>query len=277
MTQMKKPSGKAVEMSQPQAGQCPSCHRPASGRFCSSCGAQLGARSCRGCGSELQAGNRFCPSCGVPAGAGGSPQSGGGAARTSGGLNYWAVGVAAVAVVVALVALLKPAAVGSEPVPVAPTAVGGAAAVDLASMTPRERFDRLYDRVMRASEGGDQGTVTQFAPMALQAYAQLDEIDSDARYHAAMIRLHTGDPAGATALADTILALDPGHLFSTVIYGTVARLQGDQERLARERSNFLKRYDGEMARRLQEYELHKFILDQFLTEARGNTATGASK
>ena len=276
MSQMKKPSIKAAEMSQSKTGQCPSCHKPASGRFCSSCGAQLGARNCPDCGSELSAGNRFCPSCGVPAGAGAPRQSDHTSVRASGNLNYWVMGVAAMAIVVALVALLKPTAVESGPAPTT-TSASGAAAIDLASMTPRERFDRLYDRVMRASEGGDQGTVTQFAPMALQAYAQLDTVDSDARYHAAMIRLHTGDPVGATTLADTILALDPGHLFSTVIYGTVARLNGDQERLAKERSDFLKRYDNELARRLPEYDLHKFILDQFLTEARGTAANGASK
>ena len=51
-------------------------------------------------------------------------------------------------------------------------AEGGApgALPDLASMTPREQFDRLYNRVMQASEQGDTATANRFSPMALQAY-----------------------------------------------------------------------------------------------------------
>ena len=41
--------------------------------------------------------------------------------------------------------------------------------------------------------------------MALGAYAQLDTFDADARYHAAVLHLQSGDVAGAHALADTIL------------------------------------------------------------------------
>ena len=62
-------------------------------------------------------------------------------------------------------------------------------------MSPRERFDRLYNRIMTAAENGDEGTVTNFTPMALSAYSMLDTVDADARYHAALIKLHTGDIA----------------------------------------------------------------------------------
>ena len=104
-------------------------------------------------------------------------------------------------------------------------------------MSPRERFNRLYNRVMQAAQSGDEATVTRFTPMALMAYAQLDTIDGDARYHAALLRVHTGDVEAARALADTILADSPGHLFGYIIQGTVARFpegrQGDRPRLSR--------------------------------------------
>ena len=82
----------------------------------------------------------------------------------------------------------------------------GGPAPDISNMTPRERFNRLYNRVMQAAQSGDEATVSRFTPMALAAYAQLDTIDSDARYHAALLKVHTGNVAESRALADTILA-----------------------------------------------------------------------
>jgi hypothetical protein len=176
---------------------------------------------------------------------------------------YLLVGVAVIAVVLALVWS------NATPTPTAAApATGDPTAIDLSTMTPRERFDRLYDRVMRAAESGDEATVTQFSPMALAAYAQLDAVDADARYHAAMIRMHTGDPAGATALADTIRAEAPDHLFSFVIHATLARQRGDQARLQAEYAGFLERYDDELAAQRPEYALHQFILDQVRDQAR---------
>jgi hypothetical protein len=182
-----------------------------------------------------------------------------------------------VAVIVALVALLMP----RQPVPAAaagapsgPAPSASAPLPDLTALPARARFDTLYNRVMRASEQGDVGTASQYAPMALQAYAGLDAVDADARYHAAMIRLHTGDPAGAGALADTISQVQASHLFGFVIRGTVARLERDDARLAREQAEFLKVYDAEIAAGRTEYTDHKFILDQFIGEARARAGGG---
>lgn len=135
-------------------------------------------------------------------------------------------------------------------------------------MSPRERFDRLYNRVMQASEGGDTATVGRFTPMALAAYGMLDSIDADARYHAAMLRLHTGDAPGAAALADTILAVVPTHLLGYVIRGTVARWDKDEAALTLARRMFLANYDEETAANRPEYRDHKTMLDRFLEEAR---------
>ena len=98
---------------------------------------------------------------------------------------------------------------------------------DISNMTPKERYDRLYNRVMRAAESGDQATVAQFTPMTVMAYQQLDSIDADARFHMAMLLLHTGQVPGASAEADSILKFSPGHLFGYMIRGTVARWDKD--------------------------------------------------
>jgi hypothetical protein len=147
--------------------------------------------------------------------------------------------------------------------------VGTAGAIpDISNMTPRERFDKLFDRIMKAAETGDAGTVERFAPMALGAYEMLEDVDSDARYHAALIRLHTGDVDGAGALADTILKKQPGHLFGILVRGTIARFKQDQKGLKQSYADFLAHYDAETKANRPEYQAHPRALEQFLKDAR---------
>jgi hypothetical protein len=148
---------------------------------------------------------------------------------------------------------------------------------DISNMSPRERFNRLYNRVMQAAQSGDEATVTRFTPMALMAYAQLDTIDADARYHTALLKVHTGDVTASGALADSILIQDPGHLFGYIIQGTVARFRKDEKALSRAYSGFLKHYDAEMKAARPEYAEHRTSLDDFrkaALEAGGSRASG---
>ncbi len=136
-------------------------------------------------------------------------------------------------------------------------------------MSPRERFDRLYNRVMTAAEQADTTTVSRFAPMALLAYQQLDSVDADARYHAAMLRLHVqGDTATALRLADTIQMSNPRHLFAFLIRGTAASLVGNARLLARANADFLAAWEQEMQAGRPEYRDHQVMLDQFRAKAR---------
>jgi len=148
---------------------------------------------------------------------------------------------------------------------------------DISNMSPRERFDRLYNRVMQAAQSGDEATVARFTPMALMAYEQLDTLDADARYHAALLQVHTGDVAGPTAQADTIMRQVPGHLFGYIIQGTVARWQKNQKALDRAYAGFLSHYDAELKAGRVEYGEHKASLDEFrkaALEARGQGSAG---
>jgi hypothetical protein len=149
---------------------------------------------------------------------------------------------------------------------------------DISNMGPRERFNRLYNRVMQAAQGGDEATVTRFTPMALMAYAQLDTIDVDARYHAALLKVHTGDVDGPLALADSILTRSPGHLFGYMIQGTVARFRKNETALGRAYAGFLTHYDAEMKADRAEYLEHRVSVDDFrkaALEARGGRASGS--
>jgi hypothetical protein len=140
-------------------------------------------------------------------------------------------------------------------------------APDISAMSPRERFDRLFNRIMQAAERGESAQVEQFTPMALGAYEQLDTRDVDARYHAAVIHLQAGNITGARALADTILAEAPRHLFGYVIQGTAARIQRDLPAQARAERDFLAHVRSELAANRVEYLEHKLVLDEFRQEA----------
>jgi len=141
-------------------------------------------------------------------------------------------------------------------------------------MSPRDQFDRLFNRIMTASEQGDTATANRFSPMALQAYQNLPEVDQDARYHAAMLRLHGGDIAGAQALADTIGTIQKGHLFSYVLNTAIARFSNDQAKLKQNYEGYLTHLDAEMAAGRSEYQDHKAMLDNFTTQARAATGRG---
>ena len=157
---------------------------------------------------------------------------------------------------------------GAVATPVATPPEAGPAP-DISSLTPRERFIRLYDRVIGAAQAGDQATVDRFLPMALGAYGMLDSIDADARYHLAMIQLHVGDPAGAQAQADTLTRLEADHLFGWVIEAAVARWNKDTGRRDAAYRELLSRWDREMATAKPEYAEHKTMLEQLRRTAGG--------
>ena len=140
-------------------------------------------------------------------------------------------------------------------------------APDISGMTPRERFDRLFNRIMQATERGDSAEIERFTPMALGAYQQLDVRDADARYHAAVLHLQVGSFAPAQALADTILAESPGHLFGYVIRGEAAKLRNDPRLRAQAERSFLTNYRSAIQSNRVEYLDHKPVLDEFKKEA----------
>ena len=248
---------------------CPACGSAASGRVCSTCGASLLPRQCEGCRADLSPQARFCHRCGRPVGGGAAPAGGGGSDRAAwifaGALSLLLVGfiiykVSADAPAPQVPAMANAGSAGNEGAQAAPP--------DISQMSPRDRFDRLFNRIMTAAEQRDSAQVQRFTPMALGAYAQLDQYDADARYHAAVLHLQAGDPKAALALADTILAESPGHLFGYVIRGTAAEFSKDQAALARARRDFASHFPAESASGKPEYRDHAPVIEEFLQAAR---------
>jgi double zinc ribbon protein len=270
---------------------CPACGSAASGSFCSTCGASLVARTCAGCRAELSPQARFCHRCGRPTGPGAVP------AATRLPPRERTAWIVAGGLCLVLLAAILFTVVRDAPAPVAPdmanagaqsareeagpgaagtsggpfSGSAGGAAPDISRMTPRERFDRLFNRVMQAAERRDTAQVERFTPMALGAYAQLDSVNADARYHAAVLRLQVGDVGGALALADTILARNPGHLFGYIVRGTAAGFQGDTATARRAGREFLAHYDAELKANRIEYREHEPVIEDFKHQAEGAT------
>ena len=249
-------------MTPPSGTVCPACGTAAGGNFCSGCGASLAERRCGHCGASVVGGARYCHRCGRPVGA---------AAPRRSDRIPWLI---AAAVVVLLVGGIVARVQRGTPAPVVPDMANpgtpGAAgappagrAPDISQMSPRERFDRLFNRVVAAAERADTTEVLRFAPMALGAYEQLDSKDADARYHAAVLMIETGQLDEAATLADTILSDAPGHLLAFVIRANVADRRGDSAAGRRARDEFGRRYAAELAKGKPEYEEHRAALNAF--------------
>jgi len=141
---------------------------------------------------------------------------------------------------------------------------------DIASMSPAERFNRLFDRVMRAASAGDTAQAKQFAPMAILAYGMLDTVTADLRYHAAVLYAETGQYAAALALADTILAQNPNHLFGYLVRGEVADRRGNAAAAAAARKDLTAHYQAEIGRADRpEYQDHKPVIDEYRNSVNG--------
>lgn len=262
----------------PAHAACPACGAEASGNFCGRCGASLGPRRCAHCSAELSARARFCHRCGHPVGPAAARAPAAAGSRPE--QTAWIVAGALVFLLVGAIVWRVERGTGSPVVPDmanpgaggAPFAGGGPGgpsgpAPDISAMSPRERFDRLFNRVMTAAERGDSGTVVTFTPMALGAYSQLDTVDTDARYHAALLLLQTGGVPAALALADTIEATQPGHLFGYLIRGSAADLAQNDTMRRQAYRDFLAHVAAEEKANRPEYREHQPAIDAFRKQA----------
>jgi hypothetical protein len=136
-------------------------------------------------------------------------------------------------------------------------------------MSPEERANRLFDRIMSYSERGKPDSARFFAPMAIQAYEMLGTQDSHSRYDIGMIGLVTGDAALARAEADTILAKDRNHLLGLILAMKAAGLRNDSAARTRFEKRFVAAESSERAKKLKEYEDHASDIDAALRTAQG--------
>ena len=143
-------------------------------------------------------------------------------------------------------------------------------------MSPDERANRLFNRVMILAEAGKQDSVRFFLPMALGAYSQLPAVDADARYHIGLLQLAGGNAAAALAQADTMQRSNPTHLFIFVLRAHAYQQQGNTQQERRAYADFLRQEPAEMAKNRPEYGEHSDALTNFKAAASRVTSRPAS-
>jgi len=139
-------------------------------------------------------------------------------------------------------------------------------------MTPREAADRLFNRVMAAVESGNTAEVTQFTPMALQAYENLGTLDNDARYHVALIHMAANDTQGARKQIDMLRKANPDHLFGFMIEHQIAERNGNKSSAAQAYKSFMEAYDREIGVGREEYQEHIKSIEGFQKAAQASVA-----
>jgi lipoprotein NlpI len=142
-------------------------------------------------------------------------------------------------------------------------------------MSPEERANRLFDRIMTYAEAGKTDSVRFFLPMALGAYSQLRSRDADAHYDIGLLQLAGGDAAAALAQADSIQKLVPTHLFAYVLRAHALQQLGNRQGERRAYADFLRNEPAEMARNRPEYAEHRNALTAFKAEAERQARGGA--
>ncbi len=254
---------------------CAACGHRGSGKFCSNCGASLEPATCSSCGSALSPGARFCNNCGKPVASApvsgdSRPASGDSRPATASSLPWI---VAAIALVTLLAFLAGSAfnkrrgssldapqnalpQVGLDDRGAAPSSEGPVRGPDISQLSPQERADRLFNRVMVLNGEGKTDSVLFFAPMAIEAYRMLSPMNDDQRYDLGRIAEVAGAFPLAKAQADTILAGNPTHLLGLILAARIASLENRTADKQSFESRLRAAYPSESAKKLPEYERH---------------------
>jgi hypothetical protein len=283
-------------MTQPETSQtvCAECGTPGTGRFCANCGATLETMKCAGCDASLTRGAKFCHRCGRAVGAGVRATSatasaiGDGSATTTpaaapGSSIPWIVAAISLVCLLAFFAgnyyRSSRSSTLDAPQNALPQAglddrgqqdaTGGAVrAPDISQLSPQERADRLFNRVMTLDSQGKSDSVQFFAPMALESYRLLSPMNADQRYDMGRIAEVAGAIPLAGAQADTILQQNPTHLLGLILAAQVSNLEKQPAKQAAFSKRLLAALSAELAKNLPEYERHQNDITTAVTEAK---------
>jgi hypothetical protein len=149
----------------------------------------------------------------------------------------------------------------------------GIRAPDISSMSPQERADRLYNRVMTLATEGKVDSVQFFAPMALIAYRDLAPFNADERYDMGRIGEVAGALPFAKAQADSILMANPTHLLGLILEARLATIAGDSTAVRTYERRLIAAEKPELATKRDEYIRHQDDISNALKQARKSTGT----
>jgi hypothetical protein len=258
---------------------CTQCGAEGSGRFCGPCGASLVEMPCPSCALDLPPGTRFCVACGSPLrGPGGQPeQAPSGAA--GGTVLPWAVSgvlLAALLVMAGMTVFSGTGTSGGQGSAQAPPpgALGPAPNVDLASMSPGEAADRLFNRVAAGLQARDSVEVMSFLPMALDAHELARPLDDGRLFRLSFLQRVATDFDAALETAREGLARSPDHLLLLSAAAEAARELGDEAAARDYYTRLLEVWEVEEASERQDYLEHPRLLPVIREDAERFLADG---
>jgi hypothetical protein len=259
---------------------CTQCGAEGSGRFCGPCGASLVELPCPACGLELPPGTRFCVQCGSPLRtreAASVPPTGGGAPTSA--VLPWAVSgvlLTALLVVAGMTVFQGGPGAGAAGATAAPPsgALGPAPNVDLASMTPGDAADRLFNRVAEGLAVRDSVEVRNFLPMALDAHELARPLDDGRLFRLSFLQRVAADPEASLATAREGLERSPDHLLLLSSAAEAALELGDEATARAYYAHMLDVWDAESAADREDYRDHIRLLPVIRDQAQQFLADG---
>lgn len=278
--------------SSPPEAVCAACGTVTSGRFCSNCGTSLEPSSCPGCNAPLSPGARFCHECGRAVQPGGATEASAAPSAAASSSLPWIVAAIALVTLLAFLAgnafsrtrgsaldgsqnALPQAGLDDRGITPEAAAEGAVRGPDISQLSPQERADRLFNRVMSLAGEGKTDSVLFFAPMAISAYQMLSPMNADQRYDLGRIAEVAGALPLAKAQADTILVESPTHLLGLALAARIATLEKRAADRARYESRFRAAYSSEVSKNLPEYDRHSQDIRTALEASRA--PAGASR
>jgi len=145
---------------------------------------------------------------------------------------------------------------------------GNVRAPDISGLSPQERADRLYNRVMLLASQGKVDSVQFFAPMALTAYQMLSPLNADQRYDMGRIGEVAGALPLAKAQADSLLLENPNHLLGIILEARLATLAGDTTALHSYERRLVAAQKVGLPKKREEYIRHQEDITSALQQAR---------
>jgi hypothetical protein len=142
------------------------------------------------------------------------------------------------------------------------------AAPDISAMSPSERADRLFNRVMRLWSDGKTDSAAFFAPMAISAFEAISPMTAHTRYDMGLVALVSGDLSRAGAQSEAILSERPTHLLGLSLAARVADARGDEAAGRSFRQRMIAAEQSERAAGLAEYTDHDADLRAAIDSAR---------
>ena len=137
---------------------------------------------------------------------------------------------------------------------------------DLSAISPREAADRLFNRVMSASERRDKEEAERFAPMAVQAYSRAGRLDADDHFHLGLIYLVLEDFTNVIEQAQKIKSLVPDHLLAIFLEYQTAILTKNKLKQEQVAANFRAAFAIEIVSLRPEYTSHQNSIERLQAE-----------